>query len=53
MCWHPFFPVEKHLRENMTAELWERFVSRVPKDKITTLLELIEDAKKRAQHKDE
>jgi hypothetical protein len=50
-CWHPFFPVEKHLRDTMTAESWGNFVSHMPKDKVTTLIELIEDTKKRAQQK--
>lgn len=37
----------------MTAESWNAFVSQMPKDKITTLIELIEAVKKRAQIKDE
>lgn len=45
-CWHMFFPVEAHLRRQMTEESWERFCRHVPKDKITSLLELIEAAKK-------
>lgn len=52
-CWYPFFPVEQHLKETMTAESWNAFVSRMPKDKITTLIELVEAAKKRAQIKDQ
>jgi len=52
-CWHPFFPVEKHLRDTMTAESWGSFMSHMPKDKTTTLIELIEEAKKRAQQKNE
>jgi hypothetical protein len=52
-CWHPFFPVEQYLKENLTNEAWDNFMSHVPKDKITTLMELIEEAKKRAQQKNE
>ena len=52
-CWYPFFPVEQYLRGTMTEESWNAFVSDMPKDKITTLIELIEAAKKRAQIKDE
>ncbi len=37
----------------MTAESWNAFVGQMPKDKIATLIELIETAKKRAQFKDE
>ena len=37
----------------MNKESWNAFVGQMPKDKITTLIELIEAAKKRAQIKDE
>ncbi len=50
-CWHLFIPVEKHLKENMTPDIWESFVSQAPKDKITTIIELIDEAKKRATQK--
>jgi hypothetical protein len=36
----------------MTEESWDAFVGQMPKDKITTLIELVESAKKRAQIKD-
>jgi hypothetical protein len=52
-CWYPFFPIEQYLKETMDAESWNAFVVRMPKDKITTLIELVEAAKKRAQIKDE
>ena len=52
-CWYPFFPIEQYLKETMTAESWNAFVGQMPKDKITTLIELFEAAKKRAQIKDE
>jgi len=45
-CWSSFFPVEVCLRATMSDADWDRFTSRVPKDKVTTLLELIERAKK-------
>jgi hypothetical protein len=48
-CWYPFFPVEQHLRESMTADLWDNFVYQTPKDKITTLIELIDAAKSRVK----
>jgi hypothetical protein len=48
-CWHPFFPVEQHLRESMTADSWDSFVCQAPKDKMTTLIELIDAAKSRAK----
>ncbi len=50
-CWYPFFPVEQHLRESMTADSWDGFVRQVPKDKVTTLIDLIEAAKKQVKQK--
>lgn len=47
-CWQLFFPVEAYLKESMSHEAWEHFSCQVPKDKMTTLIELIEAAKKRA-----
>ena len=46
-CWETGFPVEAYLRETMTAEAWERFHGQVPRDRITTLLDLVEAAKRR------
>jgi hypothetical protein len=46
-CWYDHFLVEKFLRQELTPEQWEeRFIS-PPKPKILSLLELIEQAKKR------
>jgi hypothetical protein len=52
-CWYPLFPIEQYLRETMTEESWNAFVGQMPKDKITTLIELVEAAKKRAKIKDQ
>jgi hypothetical protein len=52
-CWHPFFPVEQYLKRTMTADAWNTFVLQVPKDKIISIIELIEAAKKRAARKSE
>ena len=38
---------------NDDAESWDAFVGQMPKDKITTLIELIDAAKKHAQTEDE
>lgn len=46
-CWSHFFDVESVLKERLTPEILERFLSSQPKDKVTSLLELIEAAKKR------
>ena len=46
ICWQPYFPVEAYLRENLTQSQWDRLFNQPPTDKITTLVELIEKAKK-------
>jgi hypothetical protein len=45
-CWSSFFPVEAYLRDQISSENWDRFTGQVPKDKVSTLLELIERAKR-------
>ena len=45
VCWKPFFPVEAYLRKTLSPQKWEEFADGKPKDKITSLLELIEEAK--------
>ncbi|MBL0712839.1 MAG: hypothetical protein JJV98_03985 [Desulfosarcina sp.] len=45
-CWHAHFPVEAHLRAELTPEDWEKSFNRPLKPKVTSLLELIEQAKK-------
>lgn len=49
VCWQAFLPVEQFLMENMAPEDWEQFSRQQPKDKVTTLLDLIEATKKRTQ----
>ena len=48
-CWQPYFPVENYLRTILSQEQWDRCFNRQPKEKITTLIELIEAAKNRTQ----
>lgn len=45
-CWQPYFPVEAYLLEKLTSDDWERCFNQKPKEKILTLLDLIEAAKK-------
>jgi len=45
-CWHSYFPVEAYLRKKLTSDDWERCLNQKPKEKILTLVELIEAAKK-------
>ncbi|MBW1895819.1 MAG: hypothetical protein JRI47_02055 [Deltaproteobacteria bacterium] len=47
ICWQPYFPVETYLRELLSESAWERCFNHPPKEKMTTLIELIEAAKKR------
>jgi hypothetical protein len=49
VCWQRIFPVEAFLKSILSEDDWERWVSQNPKEKMTTLLELIEEAKKRLQ----
>ena len=45
-CWSVVFDVEKCLREKMTPENWTSYVNAQPKDKVVSLLEIIEVAKR-------
>ncbi len=46
-CWYEVFMVEDFLRRELEPEEWERIFSQPPKPKVLTLLELIEEARKR------
>ncbi|UCG12135.1 MAG: hypothetical protein JSU72_16770 [Deltaproteobacteria bacterium] len=48
-CWQPYFPVETYLRSKLTETAWDRCFDRQPKEKMLTLIELIEAAKNRTQ----
>ena len=48
VCWHLYFPVEAHLKEIQTNAQWEACFNQTPKDKMTTLMELIEEAKRKS-----
>ncbi len=45
VCWQAFFPVEAYLRKKLSPKRWNEFADRKPKEKITSLIELIEEAK--------
>ena len=45
-CWQAGFPVEEYLRETVMPEAWERFNRQTPKDRMTTILDIVEVAKK-------
>ena len=46
-CWWEFFDVAAFLKTNMSEEAFERLVAAKPKPKVQSLLDLIEQAKKR------
>jgi hypothetical protein len=48
-CWEPYFPVEAYLRNKLTREQWARCFKQRPKEKVVTLIELIEAAKNRTK----
>jgi hypothetical protein len=47
ICWQLHFPVEAYLKQRLTRAQWDCWCNKEPKDKMATLLELIEAAKKR------
>ncbi len=49
VCWQRTFPVEAFLESILSEEDRARWANQNPKEKMTTLLELIEEAKKRLQ----
>jgi len=51
-CWSPFFPIEAYLREIIPATEWERFSRQDAGDKMTTLIDLIEQAKSRVKRQE-
>ena len=50
-CWYPYFEVQRYLRDILTEEQWKAVFESPPKPKMVTLLELIEQAKKRQKEK--
>lgn len=46
-CWFERFEVEQYLRRRLSSDEWERAFEKPPKEKVVSLLELIEQAKKR------
>jgi hypothetical protein len=46
-CWQGFLPIAARLQQRLSPQEWERFRRLEPKDKMTSLLELIEKAKRR------
>ncbi len=45
-CWQAAFDVPAVLKGCLTGDQWERFTCATPKDKMSSLLEIIEQAKR-------
>ena len=45
-CWQCCIPIAEYLRETLSPDQLERFAKQNPKERIATLVELIEAAKK-------
>lgn len=52
VCWHPYFDVETYLRLELTEEEWCEAFVRQAKPKILSLVELIEQARRKKQEKE-
>ncbi len=50
-CWHEHFPVEEYLRKELPSGQWEGTFGGPPKPKMLSLVEMIEQARKRAKPK--
>lgn len=50
-CWFPHFDVEQYLREELSPEEFEQAFEKIAKPKVQTLMELIDQARKRAGKK--
>lgn len=48
-CWQCCIPIAEYLRESLSPEQLERFAEQRPKERIATLVELIEAAKKESR----
>ena len=46
-CWFQHFPVEDFLRRELSPEEWAEIIDRPAKSKVSSLIELIEQAKNR------
>ncbi len=50
-CWWELFDIKNYLKQKLSAEDFLKFESLKPKPKVTSLVELIEQAKNRTQQK--
>jgi hypothetical protein len=43
----PFFDIENYLKDKLAPQKWEKFINLQPKDKIVSLVQIIEGVKAR------
>ena len=48
-CWFEHFEVERFLRQHLTPDQWEKAFKRSSKTKVSSLMELIQQAKERTK----
>jgi hypothetical protein len=46
-CWYEHFLVEEYLRQELPPDLWDRIFGAPPQSKLLSLVDLIEQAKRR------
>jgi hypothetical protein len=44
-CWQPVLEIENFLKEKLTVEQWQKFITARPQDKVISLIEIIAAAK--------
>ena len=48
-CWYEHFPVKEYLERELSSDQWEKTFGGPPKPKMLSLVEMIEQAKKRTK----
>ncbi|MDR3556049.1 MAG: hypothetical protein P4L55_14925 [Syntrophobacteraceae bacterium] len=49
VCWQPYFPIEKYLKARLSPQQWQEFEGKRPKERLASILELIDEAKRSTQ----
>ncbi len=50
-CWQAYFPVEEYLKKLLSPQQWQEFEGRRPKEKLASLLEIIDEARRATEQK--
>lgn len=46
LCWQPFFPIERYLKEKLTSRQWEECFGKEPGSRIDAIVQCLKEAKK-------